>query len=110
MAEALGPRLVAGKEVRTLDVASRTLNDEIEADVVVNRIFPDLAEIPPQRHLRNMTLQCKLRQRQFLVQVRLDIPFAVFDDPLSLVVIGHCLTSFLNYTARLTKRLFNTGR
>jgi len=36
MAEALGPRLVAGTEVRTLDVASRTLNGEIEADVVVN--------------------------------------------------------------------------
>ena len=36
MAEALGPRLVLGAPVRTIDIASRTLDGGIEADVVVN--------------------------------------------------------------------------
>ena len=36
MGEALGPRLLLGTPARTLDVASRTVNGEIEAGLVVN--------------------------------------------------------------------------
>ena len=36
MGEALGRRLLLGEPVRTLDVASRTVNGAIEADIVVN--------------------------------------------------------------------------
>lgn len=36
MGEALGSRLILGEPARTLDVASRIVNGEIEADVIVN--------------------------------------------------------------------------
>ena len=54
MAEALGPRLVTGTEVRTLDISSRTLNGKIEADVVVNTApwpaFGRIDGLSPEAH------------------------------------------------------------
>lgn len=38
MAEALGPRLLLGTPARTLDVATRTVNGDLRADVIVNTV------------------------------------------------------------------------
>ena len=51
MGDALGERLVCGCPAKTLDVASRKINDDIEADVVVNTApwtsFQSIAGVSP---------------------------------------------------------------
>ena len=54
MGEALGSRLLAGTPARTLDAATRTVNGEIEADVVVNTApwpaFERIDGLSPEAH------------------------------------------------------------
>lgn len=79
--------------------------DPAQAYVLMNRVASDLIEAPSQGRIGRVGNLSQELDREFIVQVRLNITLAVLDHFLSVVVVAHGLT-FLSVLSVLYPSLY----